>query len=207
MFSQFTLNKRSYLIGIVALVLGIILTAVPYDFLISMVFTIIGIIIVVLNIFPTIIYWMTYQQDKKILPYALASTMTLIVGFILIFFNHWVLCVILAAWLIAYPVARILTAENKIARLKKEIPFFVIAALLFFTPAKDILNIVFKVFGILLLVYAVYEFIYTFIYNKKHENDNFDDMNNGFGYDDKTIIDEPKKDDEDIIDAEFEELE
>ncbi len=207
MFSQFNFNKRSYLIGLLALVIGILLVAVPYKDLLNMIFTLIGIIIIILNVFPTIVYWLSYQQNKKLLPYAIASTVSVVIGFVFIFWHHWVLCLILAAWLIAFPVARILTSENKIVRLKKELPFFVIAALLFFMPAEGILNVVFKVFGVLLLVYAAYEIVYTFIYNKKHENDGFDDMedmNNSF--DDSTIINEPKNE-EDIIDAEFEDVE
>lgn len=208
MFSQFTFNKRSYLIGIASLIIGVLLVAVPYDNLINMIFTLIGIIIIILNVFPAIVYWLSYKQDKKLLPFAISATASIIIGFILIFFHHWILCLIVAALLIAFPIARILTSDNKIVRLKKELPLFVIAALLLFTPAHGILNVVFKVFGALLIAYAVYEFIYTFIYNKNHENDGFDnDMNNGFGFDDSTIINEPKKDDDNIIDAEFKDVE
>lgn len=207
MNTQFFYNKKSYLVGLVSLVIGIIMVAVPYNELLNMIFTLIGLIIIALNVFPAIIYWLSYQQDKRILPLAISSTLSIVVGFIFIFWHHWFICLVLALWLIAFPIARIITSEDKVMRLKKELPLFVIAALLFFMPAEGILNVVFKVFGVLLIAYAIYEFVYTFLYNKKHENDDFNnDNHNDFNFDDLSSSSK-KRNEDNVIDAEFKDIE
>lgn len=187
------LNNKLNSLGscLAALIGGLLLVVMPYGVLKDMLFTIIGIIIVVVNIFPCILYWLSYKTDNKYLMPAVMATISVVVGFVFIFWHDWIVSIILAIWLIILPIYRICTSQNWKTQLKKEITYFIIAALLFFTPFEAIFAIVLKVFGIILMVWGLISLIIYAVNNKNTDN-NDDNSNNNRS--DRIIIDADVKD-------------
>lgn len=163
--------KDSIIPSVILAIIGLILLIVPYGVLVDIIFTIIGLMLISFNIIPCLVYWSNYQSDKKILTSAILSTILVILGVVFIFWHNWVISVILALWLIAIPIIRIANSHNKMDAFKKEIVYFVIAALLFFTPVEALFHIVIKVFGAILLLLAVIKIIRTLKNNKNSNND------------------------------------
>ena len=183
--------RRSITSAVITFVIGLLFLVIPYETLKDILFTFLGLGIIVINIIPCIVYWMHVDRDKNLMLPAILSTISIIVGFIFIFWHNWIISIILGVWLIVLPIIRIIQSEDKFVRLKKEIPFFLIAILLFFVPAAKILEIVLKVFGGLIMLWSVIEIIYILITNHKN---NKNDKNNNSNTIDRVIIDAEYKD-------------
>lgn len=163
--------RRSIITGVIYTVIGLLMLVIPYDVLKDMLFAVIGIGIVILNIFPCILYWMSYERDKSFLAPAIMATVSVAVGFVFIFWHNWIMSIILALWLIVFPIIRIVQADNKKEIAKKQIVYFVIAAFLFFVPADAIFEVVIKVFGAALMLLGVIDIVYTLISNRRMDNE------------------------------------
>lgn len=176
---------------LVALIGGLLLLVIPYEVLKDMLFTIIGIIMVVVNIFPCILYWLSYKTDNRYLMPAVMATISVTIGIIFIFWHEWFVSIILAVWLIILPIYRICINKNWKSQLKNEIPYFIVAALLFFTPFGAVLEIALKVFGGILMLWGLISLI---IYAINNKNNNNDSDNNSSDNGDRIVIDAQVKD-------------
>lgn len=177
---------------LVMLIIGLLLLVIPYDVLKDMIFTIIGIAIVVINIIPCFLYWYGYKYDNKLLAPAIFATLSVTIGFVFIFWHNWIVSVVLAIWLIVLPIYRICVSNEKKNQAKKEIPYFIVALLLFFVPFEAILGIVLKIFGGILLLWAIINMIVLAIKNKN--NDNNDSNSSNSNNNDRIVIDAEVKD-------------
>lgn len=175
---------------LVALIGGLLLLVIPYEVLKDMLFTIIGIIMVVVNIFPCVLYWLSYKTDNRYLMPAIMATISVTIGFVFIFWHEWFVSIILAVWLIILPIYRICINKNWKVQLKNEIPYFIVAALLFFTPFGAILQIALKVFGGILMLWGLISLIIYAVNNKKDNDDNDNTNSNN----DRIVIDAEVKD-------------
>lgn len=162
--------RRSLTSALVSFIIGLLFVVIPYETLKGILFTLLGIGIIIMNIIPCIVYWLRYDKDRTVLLPALLSTISVIIGFVFIFCHHWIISILLGVWLIVLPVVRIIRSANKMEQLKKEIPFFLIAVLLFFVPADKIFEIVLKIFGGIIMLFSVMDAIYTLVVNRKHRN-------------------------------------
>lgn len=185
--------RRSLTSALVSFIIGLLFVVIPYETLKGILFTLLGIGIIIMNIIPCIVYWLRYDKDRTVLLPALLSTISVIIGFVFIFCHHWIISILLGVWLIVLPVVRIIRSANKMEQLKKEIPFFLIAVLLFFVPADKIFEIVLKIFGGIIMLFSVMDAIYTLVVNRKHRNK---DKNGGTSAKDpdRVIIDAEVKD-------------
>lgn len=166
----------NWIIPIVYILIGVAFVAIPSDVLLDIIFTVLGVIIILLNLIPCIYYFMLGSKDNKYYTNAVLSLVSIIIGFVFIFNHNAVLAVILGIWLVLLPILRIILSTEKKKEIKKAIPYFVAAILLFFIPATTILDIVLKVFGVLLMVLGVFYIIYNIVIDKKNNKD--DDSNN-----------------------------
>ncbi len=177
MFEVVNRKSRTMIGAILSFFVGLLFVVIPYGTLKEMLFVFIGVGIILINIIPCIFYLVASQHEKDYILPAVLSTISVVVGFVFIFWHHWIIIIILAVWLIVMPVLRIIQAENKKERLKKELPLFIIAALLFFLPVEAILEIVLKIFGIIVMIISVIDIIYILIMNHKEEKNDKDDTN------------------------------
>lgn len=186
--------RRSLTSALVSFVIGLLLVVIPYETLKDILFTLLGIGIIIMNIIPCIVYWMRYDKDRTVLLPALLSTVSVVIGFIFIFWHHWIVSILLGVWLIVLPIVRIVRAVDKKEQLKKEIPFFLIAVLLFFVPADKIFEIVLKVIGGIIMLFSVIDAIYTLAVNRKRKNKDKGGSDGSSQNTDRVIIDAEVKD-------------
>lgn len=187
--------KRSIAGALATFIVGLLFLVIPYETLKDILFTFLGLGIIFINVIPCIMYWMHIDRDRTLLLPAILATISVVVGFVFIFWHNWVISIVLGVWLIVLPVIRIIQSKQRLEQLKKEIPYFLIAVLLFFVPAAKILEIVLKVFGGLIMLWSAGEIIYILI--KNHKSDKSDKNNPGdgsAGSGERIIIDAEVKD-------------
>lgn len=206
-YTNFNFNrKKSLIIPIVAIIMGAFFAFVPYGTVKDVIFTLMGLIIVLFNIFPCIMNFKLAANDPKYNANALASLLGVILGFLLIFNHGLVVTIFVAVYLIIMPIVRILLSQNRTNQLRLEFPLFLVAAILLFTPAEKIFSIILIVFGVILLALGVINLIVAVICNLKHKDDfdDFDDFGNfgGFNEDNSNQL----GNDDSIIDAEVTDL-
>lgn len=184
----------NWVLPIIYILIGLGFIAIPSNVLLDIIFTVLGIIIILLNLVPCIYYFMLGEKDNRFYINAVLSLISVIIGFIFIFNHNAILAIILGVWLVLLPILRIVLSKEKKKEIKKAIPYFVAAILLFFIPAETILDIVLKVFGGLLIGLGVIYIIYNTIIGKKNNKDDFNNNNN------------QNNKDRDIIDIKYKEL-
>lgn len=188
MLQFFSFGKKSIVPSIILGIIGILLLAIPYGTLKVILFSILGLSLILIYIFPCFFYWFYYSEQKKFLFEAITSTVCVVIGFLLIFWHHFVVSVIMGIFLVVLPIVRILLSENKWERFKREIPYFLIAVILFFTPFEAIFSIVLKVFGGVLILYSIGNIIYILWQNHQNKTPKNPDSS------DRIIIDAEVKD-------------
>ena len=181
---------------IIYILIGLAFICIPSNVLIDIIFTVLGLIIIFLNLVPCIYYFMMGSKDSRYYPYAVMALISVIIGFVFIFQHNAVLAIILGIWLVVLPIVRIILSNDRKHELVKAIPYFVAAILLFFIPAEAILDIVLKVFGGCLIALGLIAIVYNIIISNKHnnKNNNIDNNNNN------------QSNDREIIDVEYKEL-
>ena len=157
---------------IVYILIGLAFLCIPSNVLIDIIFTVLGIIIIGLNLVPCIYYFMMGSKDNRYYPYAIMALVSVIIGFVFIFQHNAVLAIILGVWLVVLPIVRIVLSNDKKQELIKAIPYFIAAVLLFFIPAEAILDIVLKVFGGFLMAIGVLYIIANIVIEHKNKNGN-----------------------------------
>ncbi len=174
---------------IIYLIIGVCFVAIPSDKLLDIIFTVIGIFIIVMNFVPCLFYFMLGTKDNRYYVGAVSCLISVIIGFVFIFNRSAVLAVILGIWLIVLPIVRIVLDQNKKEAIIKAIPYFIIAVLLFFIPASSILDVVLKVFGVILMVIGVAGLIFDVIIANKYKNGNGSNNNGNNASEDREVID------------------
>ncbi len=168
--------------------IGLAFIVIPSQTLVDIIFTVLGVIIICLNLIPCIYYFMLGSKDSRYYPYAVLALISVVIGFVFIFNHNAVLAIILGVWLVVLPIVRIILSKEKKKEILKAIPYFIAAILLFFIPAEAILDIVLKVFGGLLMALGVVGLVYNIIIDHKNKNNN-DDNDNENGSGNREIID------------------
>lgn len=168
--------------------IGLGFVVIPSKTLVDIIFTVLGVIIICLNLVPCIYYFMLGSKDSRYYPYAILALISVIIGFVFIFNHNAVLAIILGIWLVILPIVRIILSKEKKKEILKAIPYFIAAILLFFIPAEAILDIVLKVFGGLLMALGAICLVYNIIIDHKNKNNN-DDNNNQNSSNNREIID------------------
>ncbi len=168
--------------------IGLAFIVIPSKTLVDIIFTVLGVIIICLNLIPCIYYFMLGSKDSRYYPYAVLALISVVIGFVFIFNHNAVLAIILGVWLVVLPIVRIILSKEKKKEILKAIPYFIAAILLFFIPAEAILDIVLKVFGGLLMALGVVGLVYNIIIDHKNKNNN-DDNDNENGSGNREIID------------------
>ena len=168
--------------------IGLAFIVIPSKTLVDIIFTVLGVIIICLNLIPCIYYFMLGSKDSRYYPYAILALISVVIGFVFIFNHNAILAIILGVWLVVLPIVRIILSKEKKKEILKAIPYFIAAILLFFIPAEAILDIVLKVFGGLLMALGVVGLVYNIIIDNKNKN-NKDDNDNENGSGNREIID------------------
>ena len=184
---------KSLFTSVICIVIGLLFLVLPSGDLVNFVYNTVGIIVIAINIIPCIYFFIMARTNDRLYSLAVMYLIPVILGFVIIFNHYLALAIVLGIYLIFEPILRIIILKDKKKQILKEIPYFVIALVLFFVPAAtgDVLNIGVKIFGGVILALGVIGVFYN-LFCIKHDSDNNDSGN--------------KEDHGEIIDIEYKEL-
>ena len=155
--------------AIFGIILGVLLLVIPTDFLLNVVFIIMG-IVTILNNIPTftmgIVTFSTFEGKVSFF----TSLLSMVIGFVMIFWRIKLLLYVLGAYLILMPVIDILFAEKKVERLKAEIPKLILGAVMLLLGPAQSLDILFDIAGWVVIALTVIYVISMMITMKKKQN-------------------------------------
>ena len=154
-----TATEQSFWAGIVtvlliSIVLGVLLIALPVDFLLKVIFVIMG-IVTVLSAISGVSFGLTYFDRREGKLSLISSGISLIVGILMIFWHNSLLMILLGVYLLVLPIVEILLATDRAKQLKTELPKMVVGVVLLLVgPAKTV-GMLFDIAGWLVLLAGV----------------------------------------------------
>lgn len=172
------MKKASLISTIVIGTIGI-LAGVMFAFLANVALTVICIICGVLTLLsgiPQLVSAVSglVKKQKMAIFDLVMSVITVVVGLLLIFSRNEIIMIVVGAYLIVFPVIRILIAKEKVAQLKSELPAIILGVALVLIGPGAALNFIFMIAGAVVIVfsalYIVFGIVSYFKANKALEN-------------------------------------
>ncbi len=143
--------------AIIGILLGVLLLVVPTDLLIKIVFIIMGIVTIINNIPTFTMSIVTFSTIEGKISF-ITSLISLVIGFVMIFWHSTFLMVFLGIYLVAIPILGILLSQKKGERFKAELPKLILGGVMILLGPARSLEILFDVAGWAIIVLTV---IYT----------------------------------------------
>lgn len=184
-------NLASSIILMVFGLLIALLSVFSFDGLANFICVCIGLLIIIVNIFPLIMAISLVEHDRRYIPDLVLTLISIVVGIVfMVDRKNIIISIVLAFILIILPIIRIIMSDNKKEKFKEELPLLIIGILLAFNVGDKIFQIALISFGGLIFIYGIIGVIINIKDEKSKDDDSFN--NNG-----------PKSD---YIDAEVKEI-
>lgn len=177
---MYTYNyKLNAILYVILAIIGASFIFIPTEQLINFIFSVIGIMIVLINIVPCVTYVDAAFKDKKYIAYAITYSLMVMLGLVFIFgWSNLIVSILFAISLIVSPLIRIIQGKFKKEVLKKELPYIVVGLLIFCIPFTKVIGLILKVFGGLIILYSIYMIIMLFVNSNKNNNNSKGNTNN-----------------------------
>lgn len=150
-------NWRLFALGVISIVVGILFCAIPTDKLIKITFYVIGALVIVNGSIS--LYHSVKAKDKLAI---LFDIVDIAFGICLIFFHQTFMLIIIAVYLIALPIVRIILNPMHLAQFYHELPRFLLALVLILLTPEGVLNVLFVIIGVVLIVIGIVTIIGSF---------------------------------------------
>lgn len=142
--------------GLFGLLAGILLIALSADFLLNVVFVVMGIVTVLYNI-PGLVLGLVGIRTRFGVLSLLLSLVSVAIGLLMIFWHTGILMIVLGVYMVVLPLIQILLAKEKLIKLKVELPKLIVGVvLLLLGPAKAIGTALDLAGWLVLILTAVY---------------------------------------------------
>lgn len=188
------IRRSSLASSIILMVFGLLialLSVFSFDGLANFICVCIGLLIIIVNIFPLIMAISLVEHDRRYIPDLVLTLISIVVGIVfMVDRKNIIISIVLAFILIILPIIRIIMSDNKKEKFKEELPLLIIGLLLAFNVGDKIFQIALISFGGLIFIYGIIGLIINIKDEKSKDDDSFN--NNG-----------PKND---YIDAEVKEI-
>lgn len=144
------------IVALFGLLVGISLISMPAEFLLSVVFVVMGVITVLCSI-PGIALGLVSLHTGVGLLSLVLSLGSVAIGLLMIFWHTEVLMILLGAYMVAIPLIQILLSKEKLLKFKVELPKLIVGVvLLLIGPAKAIGTVLDLAGWLVLILTAVY---------------------------------------------------
>ena len=143
--------------------LGSILTFVPASDLIGLIILIVGLTMILVNGYNLFI---EFREKKETTNQTLFYVLGALFGFILIIFPHQVVTVIVALYLLAFPIMDIVKAKGDKNVVLEKLPKLVLGTILLFS-GFILIGLIFKIVGIVLILGSLAYLGYNYYLYKK----------------------------------------
>lgn len=146
--------KKTLFSMIPGLLFGLLLILLPVNFLIRVLFVLLGVLAIVSAI-PTLVLSLTVRNEAVGRLSLISSLIAMVMGFLLIFAHNDVILIVIGAYFVVLPLVEILMAKERMRQFKCELPRLIIGALLLIFGTVSILELIFDVLGLGLIALTV----------------------------------------------------
>lgn len=154
---KFGVNWINLIIGILLFVLGIYFCAGNTEILTKILFVIIGILMVITNIFPLI-----NSINRKDLIDIVARIIFIVFGILFIFVHNTALSIIVGIIFIAFPIIKVLLASDKMTMFMINLPEILIGIIILIVGPQSVSKTLFIVLGIFLIIFGILDILGSF---------------------------------------------
>ncbi len=155
--------------AIIGIVLGLLLIFIDTNALLTLVFVVMGVITVVGSL-PGVLRGIgeiASPQGKAML---LLSSISLILGLLMIFWNNGILMILLGVYMLLFPVVNILLATDKLVQLTAEAPKLIIGFVLILLGPAGTFGLLFDIAGGVLILLSVLHVIRAYLTLRRHQH-------------------------------------
>jgi len=144
--------------GLFGLLAGALLIALNADFLLKIIFVVMGVITMLYSIPGVVVGLMGLRSRSGVVTLVL-SLLSAGIGFWMIFWHNKILMIVLGVYMLVFPLVEILLSKDKLLRLKTELPKLIVGVvLLLIGPAKalgTVLDVAGWIVWILTAIYVI----------------------------------------------------
>ena len=162
-------SRASLIIAGIAALIGLLLIVIPVGFLLDVVFFIMGIATIVVSL-PALISLLPLRHTKVGNISLICTALTVAAGFLMLFWHSSVLLIIVGVVMIAQPILAIVSATDKTARLKSELPKLIIGVVLILLGPAKAIDTLFDIAGVGLIVLSILYLLWMHKIVKKAQN-------------------------------------
>lgn len=169
------MDSKKYLLGgaltfaLFGILMGWLLILLPASVLLRIVFVIMGIVTVVTNV-PTLVAGLVNGQSTEGKLCALLSLISIVVGFLMIFWHSGILMLLLGAYMIVTPLFEVLTAKRRGERFKAELPKMILGLVMILVGPARTLGALFDIAGWIIIALSVIYVVGMLIGTRKKQN-------------------------------------
>ena len=165
------------IVSILGIIVGILLCFADPNDLLRFIFVGIGIFIVISGISSLLMNKYSFENEKN--TNMVIGIIQMILGFVMIFYPHSIANIIVGILLIALPIYKILSNNNKKETLKKETIKLIIGLVILICGIGSAINVILDILGInviaLCTIYIIYNIIILIKTNKVLKQEQEDD--------------------------------
>lgn len=152
----------SLILLIPGLLLGLLLLLIPTDFLMKLLFIVMGVITVISSI-PGLIAGVAAFSTASGKISLVVSAISAVVGFLMIFNHNEFLMIFLGIYMILLPVLNIILARDHFKQLKAELPKLIIGVLLVLLGPANTIDFLFRIAGWVVIALSVLCAVIVFV--------------------------------------------
>jgi Ca2+/Na+ antiporter len=162
-------SRANLVIAGIGALIGLLLIVIPVGLLLDLVFFIMGIATIVVSL-PALISLLSLHDTKVGRVSIVCTALMVVAGFLMLFWHSSVLLIIVGVVMIAQPVISIVSAQDRSARLKAELPKLIIGIVLVLLGPANAIDILFDIAGVGLIVLSILYLIWTYRLVKKAQD-------------------------------------
>ncbi len=163
------LIKTAWIVAAFGLVIGLLLILIPVDFLIQLVFLVMGIVTIATSI-PGLLEGIKHSDTREGILSLVLSSISILFGCVLIFWNNGVLMLILGAYMLLFPIINIILAEDHLAQFKAEGPKIIIGLVLLVLGPAGTIGLLFDIAGAVLIVLSFLYVLMSYLALRRRQN-------------------------------------
>lgn len=134
--------------------LGLFLLLVNVDFLLNLVFIVLG-ILTVLNNLPSLVFSAFELKSRAAKLLFLLSLIATVLGVVMIFCHNAILMLLLGIYFVLIPLLRLIFTKNRMELLREELPKLVLGVVMILLGPAGLVSFLFRVAGIVVIVLTV----------------------------------------------------
>lgn len=156
-------------VSLIGVLIGVLLIAIPTEFLIKLAFILLG-IITLISAIPELASGLVNLSSREGKLSLVFSLISIAVGILMIFWHNSLLMVILGVYFLVFPLVEIIVAHDRKAALKRELPRMILGVVLLIVGPARTLAFLFDVAGwVVLALTAIYAIASAIVFLRRQK--------------------------------------